>query len=90
MPPGLAWRPDHDWVESSPDVFTQEMLQAGDSCAHPDIVRAACYGFDRDDSTIALQSAINTGASVVLVENVENLPWFVTPISLNSSHQTIV
>lgn len=82
----------HDWA-SFPDAardFIADLRQLTDDCSHPDVVRAACYGFDRDDSTSALQRAINSGAAVVLVENVENLPWFVTPIALNSSHQTIM
>lgn len=52
------------------------------------VARASWWGFDPDDSTHALQSAINSGAKKVLVDNVGK-PWIVRPITLRSN-QTIV
>jgi len=49
---------------------------------------AAWWGFDREDSTEALQAAINSGAKRVIVPNMTK-DWIVRPITL-ASHQELV
>lgn len=53
----------------------------------PGYVDASTFGFNATDATSALQSAINTGQNVY-VPNM-GTPWYVTPIELNHSNQTI-
>ena len=43
--------------------------------------KASWWGFDRDDSTKALQAAINAGAKRLVIENM-GAPWIVTPIQI--------
>ena len=50
--------------------------------------RASWWGFNPQDSTTALQSAIHSGASRLIVENM-GAPWVVNPIQL-AGHQEIV
>ncbi len=45
------------------------------------VAHAAWWGFDADDSTAALQAAINSGAEKVVVEKMPS-PWIVGPIEL--------
>lgn len=52
------------------------------------VARASWWGFDPDDSTEALQAAINSGAKRLTVDNVGK-PWVVRPIIL-ASNQMIV
>jgi hypothetical protein len=52
------------------------------------VAKASWWGFDPEDSTRALQAAINSGARRLLVENMGR-PWIVTPLQL-ASNQTIV
>lgn len=47
------------------------------------VAEAAWWGFDPDDATAALQSAINSRASVVRIANLGR-PWIVRPIQLRS------
>ncbi|MCA9021547.1 MAG: right-handed parallel beta-helix repeat-containing protein, partial [Planctomycetaceae bacterium] len=53
-----------------------------------EIAYASWWGFQPEDSTAALQAAINSGAKKVIVEKMD-APWIVTPIQL-ASHQEIV
>ena len=48
--------------------------------------RAAWWGYDATDATHALQSAIDSGAKRVVVENV-GTPWIVEPIQLASNQE---
>jgi hypothetical protein len=50
------------------------------------VVKASWWGFDPADSTLALQTAIDSGARKVIVENVGR-PWVVTPIQLASNQE---
>lgn len=50
--------------------------------------RASWWGFDPEDSTKALQAAINSGAPKVIVDNVGR-PWIVTPIELAGNQEVI-
>lgn len=59
-------------------------VKAGDV----DVARASWWGFDPDDSTDALQSAIDSGARTLIVDNLGK-PWIVRPIKL-ASNQTII
>ena len=43
--------------------------------------RASWWGFDKDDSTVYLQAAINSGVPKLIVEKMPS-PWVVTPISV--------
>jgi len=48
--------------------------------------RASWWGFDPEDSTGALQAAINSGAKQVVVENLGK-PWIVRPIKLANDQE---
>jgi len=50
--------------------------------------RASWWGFDEQDSTQALQAAINSGAERLIVENMGS-PWIVMPIELASNQEII-
>jgi len=50
--------------------------------------RASWWGFDAEDSTEALQTAINSGAQKLIVEDMGS-PWIVTPIQLASDQEII-
>lgn len=54
-----------------------------------EVVNAAWWGFDPDDATQAIQSAIYTHAPVVVVPNMD-LPWIVREPLFLVSHQTIL
>ncbi|MEW6359558.1 MAG: right-handed parallel beta-helix repeat-containing protein [Planctomycetota bacterium] len=51
-------------------------------------VKASSFGFDPADSTKALQAAIDSGASRVIVEDMGS-PWIVTPIKLASDQEIV-
>lgn len=48
--------------------------------------RASWWGFDPEDSTAALQAAINSGAERVIVEDMGR-PWIVRPLHLASNQE---
>ncbi|MGI5820011.1 MAG: right-handed parallel beta-helix repeat-containing protein [Armatimonadota bacterium] len=50
--------------------------------------RASWWGFDAEDSTEALQAAINSGAAKLIVEDMGS-PWVVTPIELASNQEIV-
>jgi len=50
--------------------------------------RASWWGFNPEDSTKALQSAIDSGAKRVIVESM-GAPWIVTPIKLASDQEVV-
>ncbi|NLO06873.1 MAG: right-handed parallel beta-helix repeat-containing protein [candidate division WS1 bacterium] len=50
--------------------------------------RASWWGFNPEDSTEALQAAINSGAAKLIVEDMGS-PWIVTPIKLASDQEII-
>ena len=50
--------------------------------------RASWWGFNEEDSTEALQAAINSGAQKLIVENMGK-PWIVRPMSLASNQEII-
>ncbi len=54
----------------------------------PQEVRATQWGFDPDDSTKSIQSAIDSGARRVVIENTGK-PWIVTPIRLASDQEIV-
>ena len=65
----------------------QEMIDrvaAGDVT----VAKASWWGFDAEDSTEALQVAINSGASTLIVEDMGS-PWIVTPIELVSDLEIV-
>ncbi|MBP5638044.1 MAG: hypothetical protein J6X55_01085 [Victivallales bacterium] len=51
-------------------------------------VKASSFGFNPDDSTECLQTAINSGARTVIVDNVGK-PWIVRPIFLRSNLELV-
>ena len=57
--------------------------------ANADEVRASEFGWSSEDSTDALQAAIDSGAERVVVDRQEG-DWFVRPISLRRSNQEVV
>ncbi|MGC9317100.1 MAG: right-handed parallel beta-helix repeat-containing protein [Armatimonadota bacterium] len=50
--------------------------------------RASWWGFDPEDSTEALQAAINSGAERLIVEDMGR-PWIVRPIELASNQEIV-
>ena len=64
-------------------VAVQEVLTSKRSTAN-----AAWWGFDEKDSTDALQSAINSGASKIIVPYMGS-DWVVRPIKLTSNQEII-
>lgn len=50
------------------------------------VAYASWWGFQREDSTAALQAAIDSGAKKVIVEKMDG-PWIVTPIQLASDQE---
>ena len=52
------------------------------------VANAAWWGFDKHDSTDALQSAINSGAKRVIIPNMVD-DWIVRPIKLASNQELI-
>jgi len=50
--------------------------------------RASWWGFDPEDSTEALQAAIDSGAPKLIVENMGE-PWVVRPITLASNQEIV-
>ncbi|MBD3291384.1 MAG: hypothetical protein GF393_00560, partial [Armatimonadia bacterium] len=65
----------------------QEMI---DRCAAGDVdeAKASWWGFDETDSTQALQAAIDSGASKVIVEDMGR-PWIVTPLQAASNQEIV-
>ncbi|MFO8082416.1 MAG: right-handed parallel beta-helix repeat-containing protein [Armatimonadota bacterium] len=65
----------------------QEMI---DRCLAGEIdeANATWWGFDPEDATEALQSAINSGVEKLVVEDM-GTPWVVTPIELASNQEII-
>ena len=68
--------------QPNPDAIAR--LEAGEISE----ARASWWGFDPADSTAALQSAIDSGATRVIVENM-GAPWIVTPIQLASDQEIV-
>jgi len=52
------------------------------------IANAAWWGFDENDATDALQSAINSGATKLIVPNMEK-DWIVRPLKLASNQEIV-
>ncbi len=50
--------------------------------------KASWWGFDEEDSTEALQAAINSGVEKLIVEDMGK-PWIVTPIQLASNQEIV-
>ena len=50
--------------------------------------KASWWGFDAEDSTAALQAAINSGVPKLTVDNVGK-PWVVEPIVLASNQEVV-
>jgi len=65
------------------DVAVQEVLGGKRTVAN-----AAWWGFNKDDSTDALQGAINSGASKVIVPYMGS-EWIVRPIKLASNQEIV-
>lgn len=68
------------WVISTSSVFGQEALQR---------VVASDYGFNVEDSTDALQRAIDSGAKTVVVDKQET-PWIVRPLKLRDNLEFVL
>lgn len=58
-------------------------------CAEADEVRASEFGWNAEDATDALQSAIDSGAERVVVDRQKD-DWIVRPIFLRRSNQEVV
>jgi hypothetical protein len=65
----------------------QEMI---DRClaGEVDEAKASWWGFNEEDSTEALQAAIDSGVEKLIVENMGS-PWIVTPIQLASNQEIV-
>ena len=75
-------------AEAGPAGAINERAIAELKAVKTDVAYASWWGFDREDSTAALQAAIHSGAKKVIVEKMDG-PWIVTPIQL-ASNQKIV
>ena len=53
------------------------------------LANAAWWGFNREDSTEALQAAINSGAKTLIVPYMGD-PWIVRPLQLRSSQEILL
>jgi polygalacturonase len=53
------------------------------------VANAAWWGFDSDDSTSALQSVINSGATEIIIPHMGS-PWVVRPILLKSNQEIYI
>jgi hypothetical protein len=53
-----------------------------------DVARASWWGFDPNDATECLQTAIDSGVKTLVVDNVGS-PWIVKPIKLTSNQKII-
>jgi Bacterial Ig domain len=65
------------------------VLAVGSAQAQAATVNAADYGYDPTDATAALQAAIDSGASRVIVPRM-NTDWIIRPVFLRASNQEIV
>ncbi len=65
----------------------QEMI---DKCLAGDVdeAKASWWGFDEEDSTQALQAAINSGVEKLIVEDMGK-PWIVTPLQAASNQEIV-
>ena len=54
-----------------------------------DVANAAWWGFDQDDSTDALQAAIDSGAKTVIVPAMGQ-DWIVRPLTLASNQELVL
>ncbi len=67
---------------ANPEAITQVL--AGDR----DTANAVWWGFDPNDSTAAIQAAIDSGAAKVIIPNVGK-DWITEPLFLNNDDQEI-
>jgi polygalacturonase len=67
---------------SSPEAV--RMVERGET----EVANAAWWGFDANDSTHAVQAAINSGASKVIIPYMGS-DWIVTPIELASNQEIV-
>ena len=75
-------------VEARPAVALNQRAIAELKAGKTDVAYASWWGFDREDSTAALQAAIHSGAKKVIVEKRDD-PWIVTPIQLASDQEIV-
>ncbi|MFW6155802.1 MAG: hypothetical protein ACOC7J_00670, partial [Armatimonadota bacterium] len=67
--------------------MNQEMIDRVEA-GEIDEAKASWWGFDEEDSTEALQAAINSGVEKLIVEDMGS-PWIVTPIELVSNQEIV-
>ena len=70
--------------QSAPGQAAIDALLAG----RQKVARASWWGFDRDDSTRALQAAVDSGAKRVIVEDM-GAPWIVDQIRLAADQEVV-
>ena len=58
-------------------------------CVVGGVAKASCFSFNETDSTSAVQSALNSSASTVIVDRMPR-PWVVRPLRLFRSNRRIV
>ena len=75
-------------AEAGPAIAINERAIAELKAGKTDVAYASWWGFDREDSTAALQAAIHSGAKKVIVEKMHG-PWIVTPIQLASDQEIV-
>ncbi len=59
----------------------------------PEAVRASSFGWNATNATQCLQAALDTGASVVVVDNVvggQSCAWVVEPVFLRSNQEVVI
>ncbi len=75
-------------VTAGPEVTINKQAIADVMSGKTRVAHAAWWGFHPVDSTKALQSAINSGAAKVIVDNRES-PWIVNQIQLASDQEIV-
>lgn len=66
----------------------QESIDSIENLRITKVVNAAFWGFDKDDATDAIQSAINSGATKIIIPNM-GADWIVKPIKLKSNQEIV-
>ena len=66
-----------------------ELKRRKEAAANVSTVKASSFGWNAEDSTAALQAAIDSGARKVIVDWRDEGDWVVSPVVLRSSNQEI-
>jgi hypothetical protein len=76
-------------VSTVPAVTGASIAQAATTSAGPDTVKASSFGYNPTDSTDALQAALDSSASTVVIDKVDG-GWYTRPLFVRRSNVRIV